>query len=60
MHNRLSKISISVPNDFHYSLKKRALDENITIKQLVIKAIEQYSLSNAYIDCRIKEGTIGI
>lgn len=36
------RININIPKDFHKQLKQKALDEDTTIKDIVIRALNAY------------------
>lgn len=38
----LAKMNINLPKDFYKRIKRRALDQDISVKVLVIRAIEAY------------------
>jgi predicted HicB family RNase H-like nuclease len=36
------RMNINIPRDFHKQIKQKALDENITVTELVSKAVKAY------------------
>ena len=37
-----SRLNIILPKDFHKKVKQRALDEDITVTELIYKAVKAY------------------
>lgn len=37
-----SRLNIILPKDFHKKIKQRALDEDITVTELIYKAVKEY------------------
>jgi hypothetical protein len=42
----MANIRYDLPDDLHWNLKRRAADERITLKELVIKALRYYLEKN--------------
>jgi hypothetical protein len=40
--SKTSRLNIILPKDFHKKIKQRALDEDITVTDLIYKAVEEY------------------
>jgi len=40
--NEMSKIVIQVESEFHKMLKMKALEKDMTLKELIIKAIKEF------------------
>lgn len=38
----MGNIRFNLPDDLHWDLKRRATDERITLKELVMKALQEY------------------
>ena len=36
------RMNINLPRDFHKQIKQKALDENITVTELVCRAVKEY------------------
>ena len=36
------RMNINIPKDFHKQLKQKALDEDTTIKEIVMRALNEY------------------
>jgi predicted HicB family RNase H-like nuclease len=36
------RMNVNIPKEFHKKIKQKALDEDITITELVMKAIKEY------------------
>jgi predicted HicB family RNase H-like nuclease len=39
---RTTRLNMNIPKSFHKKLKQRALDENITVNELAMKALSKY------------------
>jgi hypothetical protein len=39
---RTTRLNMNIPKSFHKKLKQRALDENITVTELAMKALSKY------------------
>lgn len=38
----MGKALINFPDDLHKDLKRRAIDEGISLKELIVKALQEY------------------
>lgn len=38
----MTKSLIDIPDELHWHLKRRALDERIALKELLVKALQEY------------------
>ncbi|MBL7209201.1 MAG: hypothetical protein ISS52_03810 [Dehalococcoidia bacterium] len=38
----MGKVLVSISDELHRDLKRRAIDENVTLKQLLQRALQQY------------------
>lgn len=38
----MGSMRISLPDDLHRNLKRRAIDESVSLKELVLKALDEY------------------
>lgn len=38
----MGNVRISLPDDLHRNLKRRAIDEDISLKELMTKALQEY------------------
>jgi len=42
----MANIRYDIPDDLHWNLKRRAVDERMSLKDLVVKALQQYLEQN--------------
>ncbi len=38
----MGKVLISIPDELHKDLKRRAIDESVSLKELIQRALQQY------------------